>query len=157
MNNDDAYYEPILEGSLKKLIALIIEKERIDDEIAKVEQFMTATENLLSEEAAARFQSKMEPWARKVGAQVISLRDAAKTVLSNCYPTKLTAAQVRDKIRDGGFDFSSYKSDPLPSVSTTLRRLRESDEVNYEKFEGVIVYQAKPPKALTTADPEGKK
>jgi hypothetical protein len=145
LEKDDAYYEPILDKTVEKFIKLLGEKERIDDEIAKLEQFMSATENLLSEEAAARFQAKVLPFATRIHDQVLGLRDAIKTVLNESYPARFTAAEVRDKVRARGFDFSSYKSDPLPSVSTTLRRLRESNEISYEKFEGVAVYQANPP------------
>lgn len=141
---NDAYYEQILDKALEKFISLASEKERLEDEIAKVQQFMYATMNLLSDEASDRVETKLRPWVEKIVGNVASLRDSIKKVLVTSYPSKLTAAQVRDQLRAIGFDFSSYKSDPLPSVSTTLRRLRESGDVLWEEFEGVIVYQGKP-------------
>ena len=142
---DDAYYEQILDKSLDKFISLVEEKNRIEDELEKMRQFAHATINLLSDEAAARYEEKWKPFTDKLVSRVTSLRDSIKNILIKSYPAKLTAAQMRDKLRAEGFDFSSYKSDPLPSVSTTLRRLREDGVIGYEDFEGVTVYQAKPP------------
>jgi hypothetical protein len=71
-----------------------------------------------------------------------SLVGAVHNTLRTCYPKKLTTAQVRDRLRLAGFDFSSYESGPLPSVSTTLRRLKEAGKVTREDFEGVASYQA---------------
>jgi hypothetical protein len=142
---DDAYYEDLLNKTLEKFMQLVARREQIDDEIGKLEQFMNATQNLLSEEAALRFEAKWQPYVEKLTTFGASLRDSILNVLARCYPVKLTAAQVRDRLRANGFNFSGYKSDPLPSVSTTLRRLREARVIQYEEFEGVAVYQAQPP------------
>lgn len=74
-----------------------------------------------------------------------SLLDAVRNTLRSCYPRRLTSAQVRDELRLAGFDFSSYDSGPLPSVSTTLRRLKESGEATREDSKGVASYQANLP------------
>lgn len=74
-----------------------------------------------------------------------SLLDAVRNTLRSCYPRRLTSAQVRDELRLAGFDFSSYDSGPLPSVSTTLRRLKESGEATREDSRGVASYQANLP------------
>ena len=86
-----------------------------------------------------------------------SLVGAVRRALRICYPAKLTCAQVRDQLRLGGFDFSAYESNPLPSVSTTLRRLKEAGEVALDESVTVATYQAKRPKnvGFEKRDPSG--
>ena len=48
---------------------------------------------------------------------------------------RLTPAQVKELAESRGFDFSEY-TNPLASITTTLRRLKESDEVDYEESSG---------------------
>ena len=79
-----------------------------------------------------------------------SLVGAVRRTLRICYPIKLTCAQVRDQLRLGGFDFSSYESNPLPSVSTTLRRLKEAGEIACDESESVATYQAKLPENVVS-------
>lgn len=151
---NDAEYEQIIEQSVKKIIALSDQKTAIDIEVAKLQQFVYATANLLSAEAQARFHAKWQPYVDKLTVIVASLTESIRQTLRGCYPKLLTSAQVRDQLRVEGFDFSSYQSDPLASVSTTLRRLKESGEVDSEEFEGVAVYRAKPQKASTKVPPD---
>jgi hypothetical protein len=40
----------------------------------------------------------------------------------------------------GGFDFSSYKSSPLASISTTLKRFKPED-VETAEIDGVAAYR----------------
>src|SRR5208282_279550 len=141
-------YEQIMEQSLAKYISLANEKMRVEEELAKLAQFMHATTHLLSADVASRFEARWQPYIDRLNVGIASLTDAVRSTLRGCYPKKMTASQIRDQVRVEGFDFSSYKSDPLPSVSTTLRRLKESGEIESEEFEGVAVYQAKPQKVL---------
>ena len=146
MNEMD--YEQIIEQALQRFVSLVDQRETLDHEIAKMMQFIYATVHLLSEDATERFVQKWQPYLEQVAANTTSLTDAVRNTLRSCYPKKLTAAQVLNQLRTEGFNFSSYKSDPLPSVSTTLRRLKEANEIIADEFEGVAVYQAKPQKTL---------
>jgi hypothetical protein len=145
-------YEGIAEQAVLKFIALAGQREAIDLELAKVSQFLFATLHLLSDEAAIRFTQKWGSYMDQIQASTTSLTDSVRKVLRGCYPKKFTASQVLHQMRVEGFDFSSYKSDPLPSVSTTLRRLKDSKEIIGDEFEGVAVYSAKPQKAMERTD-----
>ena len=81
-----------------------------------------------------------------------SLVGAVRQTLRSCYPGKLTSAQVRDRLRFDGFDFSLYESNPLSSVSTTLRRLREAGEITRDESRPVATYQAKLPETICFQD-----
>ncbi len=55
----DAEYLGLLEGSIKKLDELNWEREQLDIEIAKLQQFIQATVNLLPDEATKKFQARL--------------------------------------------------------------------------------------------------
>ena len=68
----------------------------------------------------------------------------------------LAAIDVRDALLATGFDFSKYTSNPLTSIHTTLKRLKESGEVEDKADEeGPTFYRWKnqQPKRQTTAPP----
>jgi hypothetical protein len=142
---EDAAYEQVLDMSLDNYIKLVEKRIETDYQLEKLQQFMYATIHLLSNEAAQRFLNKWQPWIERLNIRNASLTDSVRSVLRTSYPKKLTSSEVRDAVRNAGFDFSSYKSDPLPSVATTLRRLKDSEEIECDEFEGVAVYQAKAP------------
>src|SRR5207253_3001518 len=66
--------------------------------------------------------------------------DEIKKVLQNAAANWLTAAQVRDRLVNSGFDLTLYASNPLASVSTTLRRMKPQ-EVESSEIEGVAAYR----------------
>jgi hypothetical protein len=62
---------------------------------------------------------------------------ALKTVVSNLTPT-----QVRDRLRQLGYDLTKYKSDPVASIHTILKRLEKSGKLRGERNEiGKLAYR----------------
>jgi hypothetical protein len=68
------------------------------------------------------------------------LTEAIRSVLKKNYRQWLTVTQVRDRLESAGFDFSSYKSSPLASISTTLKRFKAED-VETAEIDGVAAYR----------------
>jgi hypothetical protein len=145
---NDADYEKLLEGTIAKIGQLGMEKAQLETEIAKHEQFFFATLNILSDASRARIEAKWLPVALALNASTGSLTEAVRNVLRTCYPKWLTVANVRDQLNFTGFDFSGYMSNPLASVSTTLRRISESKQADALQTEGIMAYRWKqvPPK-----------
>jgi hypothetical protein len=141
---DDQFTES-LGNAIEKFGQLSEERKALDADMTRLRQFMQQTVNLLSVDAR-------EPWATIVEGLVdesssfSSLTDATKKTLQNQYPAWLTAAKVRDYLIESGFDFSSYTSNQLASVSTTLRRLK--DDVEMQEIEGVAHYRMPPSKSV---------
>ncbi len=52
--------------------------------------------------------------------------------------TGLTPVQVREKAETRGFDFSEYNN-PLASIHTILRRMKEAGEVEYDERSGAFL------------------
>ena len=67
-----------------------------------------------------------------------SVRETLKLATQrDCY---WTATEVRDQLKNAGFDFSQYTSNPLSSVNTVLRRFKPS-EVETIARDGVMSYR----------------
>ena len=87
------------------------------------------------------FIKAFDSLAEGLKAKEASLKDAALKILHDAGPEQwLTTAQVRDRLVASGFDFSFYMSNPLASVSTTLRRMKP-EEVDTAETEGVAAYR----------------
>lgn len=139
---DDQFAES-LGTAVERFEQLSERRKALDADMARLRQFMQQTVNLLS-------AGGKEPWATIVEGLLdecsssASLTDATKKALQRGYPAWLSAAKVRDHLIGSGFDFSSYTSNQLASVSTTLRRLK--DEVEIQEIGGVAHYRMPPPK-----------
>ena len=68
------------------------------------------------------------------------LTEAIRSVLKKNYRQWLTVTKVRDQLKSAGFDFSGYKSSPLASISTTLKRFK-SEDVEAAEIDNVAAYR----------------
>lgn len=113
-------------------------------EMSKLRQYMTATTPLLSDDNREGWEAIIEVILEQAESTTAStLTIAIKRVLQTHFPDYLSAARVRDELIVGGFDFSSYKSNELASVSTTLRRIQS--EIEFHEKDGTTEYRLQPP------------
>jgi hypothetical protein len=140
MNEID--YEATLNGTLTKIASTRKEIEKLELESAKLRQFFFATLNMLHESKKTEYLERFHDISAAVTAFESSLKNAILFTLRETYPEFLTAAHVRDMLVTGGFDFTTYASNPLASVSTTLRRFKP-EEVETTTIEGVAAYRSK--------------
>ena len=139
----DAFIEG-LSLAIERFEMLGEQRKQLELEMAKLRQYMSSTLDLLSEQDREAWESVVdyviENWDSSVSK---TLTYAVKKTLQVHFPDWLTAAKVRDQLADGGFDFSSYKSNELASVSTTLRRLK--GELETRTTSGATEYRLEPP------------
>ena len=121
----------------------------MDIEIAKQEQFVYATANFLPDETRQLATEKIRLIQDLTRVRDAGLTDAVRAVLA-AEGGWLTATQMRDRLNSYQFDFGSYMTNPLASVSTTLRRMKPED-VEIGTRDGVTAYRWKH-KANTFAD-----
>ncbi len=57
----------------------------------------------------------------------VGLGDAIRDILAKSPKRCFTVTQMRDALIDAGFDFSRYTSNPLSSISTTLKRFKDNE------------------------------
>lgn len=132
---DDDYLR-IVSNALSKLEVLHRQSEALNAEVFKLEQFISATANMLPDQQRELALRRMSVIQELSQIREVGLTDAIRSVLKSSGEEWLTVANIRDKLRSCGFDFTAYTSEPLASVSTTLKRLK-SEEVEAKVMEGV--------------------
>lgn len=136
----DTDYEVVLNDTLAKMSGVNREIERLEIEAAKLRQFFTATLNMLPDNARSEYVALFREMGETAAARETSLKRAIHHVLLDAYPQYLTVAEVRDRLGATAFDFSDYKSSPLASISTTLRRAK-SQEIESTQIENVTAFR----------------
>lgn len=138
---NDSYYLKILVAELEKLVTLMKQRGVIEVESAKCEEFISATINMLSEEKRAEFRMTLDAVKEAGKDRDGNLTHAIRRVLQRA-TEPLTVRDIRERLKNSGFDFSSYTSSPLASISTTLRRMKVED-LEATEVEGITAYRWK--------------
>jgi hypothetical protein len=133
-------YREVLHQALSRYGMLKLQRENLDVEIAKQLEFIRATVNMLSEKESKEFRHQIEEAIKRGKVKEAGLTESIRAILQNSRGQFLTATQVRDRLVNSGFDFSEYLSNPLASVSTTLRRF-DSEEIEKTEVRGVAAYK----------------
>jgi hypothetical protein len=131
-------YRQLLERSLEEFGSLSKEREEIDAKLLNLRHFIYATVNMLPDREKSLYQAELAEFASQMGNLTDSVRETLKLATQrDCY---WTATEVRDQLKNAGFDFSQYTSNPLSSVNTVLRRFKPS-EVETIARDGVMSYR----------------
>lgn len=139
MNETD--YATLVKQAFSKYIELRDERETIEAEIEKLRQLIYATANMLPEAQRQAVVRDMAAMKEPIQIRDASLSDAIRSILEKSARKWLTVSAVRDKLVAAGFDFADYTTNPLASVSTTLKRM--VDETETAPIEGVTAYRKK--------------
>lgn len=125
--------------AIEKLKKLQTQREAIDAEAMKLEQFVVAAANMLPDDGRDVLLKNLELTQELSRIREVGLTDAIRTVLKSAREW-LSVTTVRDHLIAIGFNFSGYSANPLASVSTVLRRL-SLDEVERKTADGIAVYR----------------
>jgi hypothetical protein len=137
-------FEKALLDSFAQLEKLWEQREETEAEIAKLTQFIKATMNMLPEDKRQKFGEHIKRSAFNALTKAEGLTEAVMNTLRWHPDEWYTAAGVRDDlVESSGFDFSGYSSNPLASVSTTLRRMKNHPSIETSTIDGVTVYKWK--------------
>ena len=120
-------YEAIVYEAISKLGEIDHKLESLQAERAKIHQFIAATIPMLPREKAMVLGVALKNELQK-RAQADNLTEATYRVLQEFAGEYRTVAAIRDQLIRNGFDFSEYTSNPLASVSTTIKRIAEKDD-----------------------------
>jgi hypothetical protein len=142
MSMSQEEYEKVLNEAMARLGELARQRDELDLQIGKLRQFIYATLNMLPDERRKLFNDAFDLISKLSDSKSASLTEAIKGILRSGPRQWFTVTQVRDHLVRNGFDFSFYASNPLASVSTTLRRMKP-EEVETGEVEGVAVYRWK--------------
>jgi hypothetical protein len=133
-------YKEVLNDALTRYGELVTQRDNVAVEMAKQMEFIRATLNMLSDEETKEFKARVNEVYNNNQVREASLTESTRLALQAARGQFLTATQVRDRLVNSGFDFSGYLSNPLASVSTTLRRLKP-EEIETAEVRGVAAYK----------------
>ena len=137
----ESHYEDILRDALRRFRDLYEKREQIDVELVKLRQFLYATLNMVPDKDKSELEKQINSAVQQATASAASLADSVRKIYRVHPNYGYTVGGIREMLLDAGFDFSSYKSNPLSSISTTLRRMVETGELDTrETAEGETLY-----------------
>ncbi len=113
-------YHKIFMDLIQRVGELDRQRDEIDGEMAKVKQMILATFPLLTEGRQRMYQAEIDLMEEE---QNPGLLEAIKAVFRAHKGEWLTPSTVRDYLIQMPFDFRQYKTNPLASISTTLKRM----------------------------------
>ena len=132
-------YADMLSNALNDLINLNQKRKALNAEINKLKQFVEATLAIASVAVRDEFKDYAYEVLEALSVNT-SLADSIREVFDANSEIGFSVADVRRSLAETGFDFTSYTSNPLSSISTTLRRMAASGELRSAEISGFKVY-----------------
>jgi hypothetical protein len=113
----------------KRLAQLVREQRKINQEISDLRELIRANANFLPDE-----DRTFELLTLEVLKFPANITEAVRlsVFLATAKKTRLTPTEVRSFAEAIGFDFSEY-SNPMASIHSILKRMKETNEVQYDK------------------------
>jgi hypothetical protein len=140
-------YKAIVTDAVRRLGRLSDQHAEIEIEIGKLRQFIRATIHLLPDPDRKRFLKWFEgtkligdPKLKKAG-----LTENIREIFEIDPKKWFTVTQMRNALEASGFDFAKYTSNPLASISATLKRMHPREiEADVTETGVAVSYRWKP-------------
>ena len=126
MNNLD-YFEQ-LENLLQEIKRLRDRRDELNLNIIRVIRLIEFTTSMLPE-GGVEFGRRADELVKRLTSESVSLGEAVQIVLRRSPHKKFTPPMVRDELDGNGFSFAAYRSNPLASIHSTLKRLHDDGVV----------------------------
>ena len=132
-------YKAVLRMALNEYHELIEKREELDIQIAWKNQFIRATLHMLdlNEDDESEFSAIEGVFETRH----FGLTNAVRQTLQSSKEW-FTATQMRDALQSTGFDFDHYRANPLASIHSVMKRLKDS-EAERTEIEGVMAWRWK--------------
>ncbi len=122
----------------RRLEKLVAKREKLNAEIERISELLTANANFLPAEEKAEQLLQLE----QLVADPPGFTDSVRQVLRANRWAEATPIAVRDMLAQAGFNLSAYNN-PLASIHTILKRLAERGEVTTSVKDGQTCYRWK--------------
>ncbi|MGD0568888.1 MAG: hypothetical protein ABSA78_10820 [Candidatus Sulfotelmatobacter sp.] len=127
------------------------QRDEMDSELAKLRQFLYATLNMVPDEQRSKWEKDINTMIDEAVANTTSLAASIRRVFKENPNMVYSAGAMREQLTERGFDFRNYKSNPISSISTTLRRMVDTGElVTADTVDGPTMFM--PPTSLLDED-----
>jgi hypothetical protein len=111
-------------------------------EISRLSELMRSTIKMLPEEQRAKSDALFERIDNRPAGLTIAIRLCFTAGKDRAAKDWLTPVEIREYLKQGGFNFESYKANPLASIHTTLRRM-VPHELECKTLKGQKLYRLK--------------
>lgn len=128
-----------------KFLALRQQKEKLESEIAKINQLMRASYALVPDEEKKRFAAWFDDYAGRLVTHQMGLTESIRGILQETPSKWFSAIEIRDRLQQGGFDFGDYTSNPLTSIHSVLKRFKAKEVKKKTMLDGTTQYRWKGP------------
>lgn len=125
----ESHYEQIIRESLRRFRELHNQREQADIELIKLKQFLYATLEMVDADRRSKWEENINGIVSSALPKTAPLAESIRKVFQENPNMVYSVGSIREKLTERGFDFSRYKSNPLSSISTTLRRMVETGEL----------------------------
>jgi|ERR1041385_2906138 hypothetical protein len=124
---DHSKLEVAVKQAMSKMMSLFEKERATHAEIIKLQTFVNASLALLPYSE----RKVLEHTLNAISAQSrrTSLTNSIQHIFEANLHMALTTIDIRNALNRLGFDFSQYRSNPLASITTTLRRMVEKETV----------------------------
>lgn len=139
-------YTMVLDEAITEYEDLRAKRDDLETQIAKKFQFIQATLNLLPDQERLRYAALLSLGRPEEHGPTIAIKKLLKRMPNRW----MTAREVRDMLIVNGFDFSQYKSNPLASVHSILKRLGQEKEIDFAVVDGVMAWKWKGPPSVAS-------
>lgn len=111
-------------------------------ELSRLTELIRSTTKMLPEKQRAKCDVLFERIDKRPVGLTIAVRLCFTTAKQRAAKEWLTPVEIREYLKEGGFNFENYKANPLASIHTTLRRM-VPHEVECKKVSGQKLYRLK--------------
>jgi hypothetical protein len=111
-------------------------------ELSRLAELIRATVKMLTPEQRAKCDALLERIDRRPAGLTTSIRLCFTARKDTAGKEWMTPVEIRDLLKTTGFNFESYKANPLASIHTTLKRM-VPHEVECKTVGGEKLYRLK--------------
>lgn len=130
-------YAQMLKQLAEEQEAWIRKRDEAMRELSRLSELIRSTINMLTPEQKSKCDALLERIDRRPAGLTTTIR-----LCFTAGKEWLTPVEIRDMLRSLGFNFESYKANPLASIHTTLKRM-VPHEVECKAVSGQKVYRLK--------------
>ncbi len=135
-------YTEIADRQWEKIDKLTEERERIDRDLKNARELLKAAVNAMSDEEKGPYIASLTD----VAIEQHGLTYTIRLVLQGEYRF-FTPVQVKERMEQIGYDFSAYKSNPLSSIHSVLKRFKRTEVDTLNLKDGGTAYRWRVKKA----------
>lgn len=131
-------YSEIVDRQIEKITKLIEDKQRIEREIRNANELAKAAIKAMPDEEKGPYLQTFANFALEQYSLTVTIRKILQD-----YAHWLTPIEVKNELDKRGYDFSSYKSNPLSSIHSILKRFKPSEVETMALATGGTTYRWK--------------